>query len=122
MGEEAEVQNDWSQADMEVEKSPAIGSFEEAVAFHHFRQMPVELEVGLADLGEEEEVPEILQVAVVWKELVACGFGAGEVAGKPPCRKMACFHLEVMAEVSYLLLAYLVLEGEEACLRREKED
>lgn len=81
LGEEAEVQNDWGKAD----KGLAMCSFEEAVAFHHFLQMPVELEVGLADLGEEEEVPETLQVVVVWKELAACGFGAGEVAGKPPC-------------------------------------
>lgn len=84
-GEEAEAQNDWSQADLEVEERLAICSFEEAAAFHHFRQMLVELEVGLADLGEEEEEPEMLQVAVVWKELAACGFEVGEVAGKLPC-------------------------------------
>lgn len=122
LGEEVEVQNGWSQADSVVEKSLVIGSFEEGAASHHFHRMPVEVEVGLADLGEEEEEPEILQVAVVWKELAACGFGVGEVAGKPPCQKRACFQLEVMAEVSYLLLAYLVLEGEEAGLRREKEE
>lgn len=109
-----EVRSDQSPASLVAKEIPAIGSFEEVVAFHHFHQPLAEPAVGPAYLEEGEGEAVRQKKAEVWKVQAACCSEVVEAARKVLCSEAAYSSLEVVVEVACLLLPCPVWEEEVA--------